>query len=94
MQASELDWMRRVSARFGHSSGMYRYALALALNNQVAEATLALRRLCHMQSTATCQSAKRSWIELTRDKYPQLKKAPFPATEGSSSVGRPVARSD
>lgn len=94
MQALELDWMRRVSARFGHSSGMYRYALALALNNQVAEATLALRRLCHMQSTATCQSAKRSWLELTRDKYPQLKQAPFPATEGIPSLGHPVARSD
>ena len=82
MSNDELEWMRRVSGRFGHASGMYRYALALALNHRSVEARTALSRLCQMQSKAMCISAQSNWAELTRDKYPQLAKISFPLAAG------------
>lgn len=78
MSGDELEWMRRVSGRFGHASGMYRYALALALNHRPVEARMALRRLCQMQSKPMCLSAQREWADMARDKYSQLAQIPFP----------------
>ncbi len=82
MSDIELEWMRRVSGRFGHASGMYRYALALALNQRPTEASLALRRLCQMQSEAMCRSARREWADTARNKYPELAQIPFPDIAG------------
>jgi hypothetical protein len=83
MSAAELEWMRRVSLRFGHASVMYRYALALGVNGRVEEATLALRRLCAMHSTSLCRSARQNWMEAGQKAFPQLATIPFPLSTPS-----------
>ncbi len=82
MSAAELESMRRVSGRFGHASGMYRYATALALNERPDEAYLALQRLCRMHSEELCLSAQRDWLGAARHKHPQLARVPFPTIGG------------
>lgn len=83
LSAEELEWMRRISGRFGHASAMYRYALALALNGRPDEARTALRRLCQMQSKAMCRSAQREWGNSARGKYSKLELIPFPVIDGN-----------
>ncbi|MBK9571801.1 MAG: O-antigen ligase C-terminal domain-containing protein [Rhodoferax sp.] len=78
MTANELEWMRLVSGRFGHSSGMFKYALALAVNGQPIAATQALRRLCSMHPRRACSLARKRWADLGQGQYPVLHKAPFP----------------
>ena len=75
---TELEWMRLVSGRFGHSSGMFKYALALAVNDHPIAATEALRRLCSMHPRRACSLARKRWAELGQSQYPVLQKAPFP----------------
>lgn len=78
MAATELEWMGRVSSRYGHASVMYRYALALGLNGQNDEATLVLRRLCAMHADVLCRSARQNWTEMGQGTHPQLATIPFP----------------
>lgn len=80
MSADQLEWMRQVSGRFGHASAMYRYALALALNQHPEEASQALRRLCQMHTEVRCAAAQYEWGHAAQDKYPMLKQIPFPVT--------------
>lgn len=77
MSADQLEWMRQVSGRFGHASGMYRYALALALNHHPVEANQVLRRLCQMHTATKCREAKYEWDKSALGEYPILKKIPF-----------------
>lgn len=86
MSVEELEWMRRVSTRFGHASVMYRYALALGLNGQAKEALLALRRLCAMHTEALCRSARQNWTEIGQRTHPQLTTIPFPAPTIASTT--------
>jgi hypothetical protein len=79
MSAQQIDWMRRVSERYAYGAPMYKYALALALNDRSGDAQLALRRLCSMQRASACKSAKQDWEELTQKRFPQLAATPFPA---------------
>ena len=79
MSAQDLEWMRRVSERYPYAAPMYKYALAQALNGRTAGYQLTLRRLCSMQTVASCESAKQDWAELTQYRFPQLAATPFPA---------------
>lgn len=85
MSETEVEWIRRVSGRYGFPSLMYRYALALGLNQRPAEAVIALRRLCHMHSQAMCAAAQANWLEMGREKFPELLQVPFPKFPGSPS---------
>lgn len=80
MSQQQLQWMRSVSMRYGYSSALYSYAVAAGLNNQAADATNALRLLCSMHPSATCKDARESWQEMSRSRWPQLAKIPFPST--------------
>ncbi len=78
MTDAELDRMRKVSSRFGYASAMYRYALALALNQRPKEAELTLQKLCYMHPPALCHSAQRDWEERSQSREPQLAQVHFP----------------
>jgi hypothetical protein len=78
MSTQELEKLRKVSERYAYASLMYKFALAQALNHQADSAQLTLKRLCKMQSTTACASARRNWAELGNTKYPQLAQVEFP----------------
>lgn len=78
MSESDLEWMRRVSQRYGFPSSLYRYAQALALNGHAAEANTTLRKLCSTSVARACIKAQQSWAALAKDEFPQLAEIPFP----------------
>ena len=78
MSIDELEEMRRNSVRFAYAAPMFKYALALALNNQSKNAAITLKKMCSMQADSVCLAARAHWEELGRDKYPELVNTPFP----------------
>ena len=78
MSDAELLWMRRVYERYPYGASLFRYAQAQALNGRSEGAQQTLRRLCKMQMSSVCQSARNEWHLLSVGKYPQLKDIPFP----------------
>jgi len=75
MPPEQLDWMRKVSERFGYAPVMFRYALAAGLNGQPEVARQTLARLCRIHETQRCTEAREGWTALQL-RYPQL--PPFP----------------
>lgn len=71
MSEEELEWMRQVSERFGYPSAMFRYALALGLNERVDAAQTVLDRLCRIHEKKRCEEAIEGWAVL-QSKHPQL----------------------
>jgi hypothetical protein len=71
MQPEQLDWLRRVSQRFGYPPVLFRYALAAGLNGQpdVARETLAL--ICRIHEPKRCLEAREGWATL-QAQYPAL----------------------
>lgn len=76
MTAAELDWMRRVAHRYAHPSALFRYALALGLNNRPQEAGLELERLKRLYTTHFSE-IRPAWDTLTKE-HPQLEQVVFP----------------
>lgn len=64
MSDSELAWMKKVVDREPHSSLLFRYASALALNGRQQEATAVLGRLCRMTTATRCIAAGNEWREM------------------------------
>lgn len=71
MAPEEVDWMRKVSERFGYAPVMFRYALAAGLNGQPDAALETLNRLCRIHEPQRCVEAREGWAAL-RGKYPKL----------------------
>lgn len=71
MTPEEVDWMRKVSERFGYPPVMFRYALAAGLNGQPEAAFETLKRICRIHEPQRCVEAREGWTAL-RATYPQL----------------------
>ena len=71
MTPEQLDWMRKVSLRFGYPPVLFRYALAAGLNGQPDVATATLARICRIHERQRCLEAKEGWSTL-QTKYPVL----------------------
>lgn len=71
MRAEQVDWMRKVSERFGYPPVLFRYALAAGLNGQPEVARETLARICRIHELLRCVEARESWAAL-QVRYPQL----------------------
>ena len=71
MSVAQVDWMRKVSERFGYPPVLFRYALAAGLNGQPEIAQQTLARLCRIHPPARCHEAREGWTAL-QVRYPQL----------------------
>lgn len=71
MPPDKVDWMRKVSERFGYPSVLFRYALATGLNGQTEVAHETLARLCRIHEPQRCIEAHEAWMAL-QARYPQL----------------------
>lgn len=80
MQAEQLDWMRRVSQRFGYPPVLFRYALAAGLNGQPDVARETLARICRIHESQRCVEAREGWAIL---------QAQYPALEGVALADNP-----
>lgn len=77
MRPEQVDWMRKVSERFGYPSVLFRYALAAGLNGQPEVARETLARICRIHSRARCLEAREVWKTLQM-RYPQLAEVTVP----------------
>ncbi len=73
MEMNDIDDLKNVTQRFPAAGLQNRYALALALNDNTAEALRQLVVLKSMHGTITYSSVERQWRELAENEYPQLK---------------------
>jgi len=64
MSVFELVWMHKVSSRYPYLPAIFRYALALGLNNRYEEASLQWIRLKNLYSQAQFEGALQNWSEL------------------------------
>ena len=71
MRPEQVDWMRRVSQRFGYPPVLFRYALAAGLNGQPDVARETLARICRIHAAPRCEEAKEGWATLQAH-YPAL----------------------
>lgn len=71
MQPNKVDWMRKVSERFGYPSVLFRYALVTGLNGQPEVARQTLARLCRIHEPQRCIEAHEAWTAL-QARHPQL----------------------
>ncbi|MCW2313845.1 PglL family O-oligosaccharyltransferase [Rhodoferax antarcticus] len=77
MTADQLEWMRKVSERFGYPPVLFRYALAAGLKGQPDAAQDTLQRICQIHEKERCTEAQSGWKAL-QVRYPQLLKIPSP----------------
>lgn len=87
MPEPQLDLLRRVSARFGSASDLYRYALASGLNGRQGDAERALATICKTQPPAICDQVRAEWRTRVAE-APALAAIVFPP---SPSPPRPEA---
>lgn len=71
MLPEQVEWMRKVSDRFGYPPVMFRYALAAGLNGQPDIAQETLQRICRIHGPQRCMEARDGWRAL-QSKYPPL----------------------
>lgn len=71
MRPEQVDWMRKVSERFGYPPTLFRYALAAGLNGQPEVARETLARICRIHEPQRCIEAREGWAALQM-RYPQL----------------------
>lgn len=77
MSAEQVEWMHKVSMRFGYPPAMFRYALAAGLNGRPREAEITLQRICHIHGPQRCTEAQEGW-QLLQQQFPQLQQIPGP----------------
>lgn len=76
MSEEQLEWMRKISERYGYAPALFRYAIAAGLNNRPQDAINALIRICKTSSSFNCSDSENNWNNL-RLKYDSL--PDFPA---------------
>nr|WP_315480270.1 Wzy polymerase domain-containing protein [uncultured Rhodoferax sp.] len=72
MTEESLDLLRKAALRFPWTAIQNRYALALALNDNVPEARRQLKVMRAMHGLKTYEAIQERWAELTEKQYPQL----------------------
>lgn len=77
MSAEQVEWMHKVSMRFGYPPAMLRYALAAGLNGHPREAEITLQRICRIHGPQRCTEAQEGW-QLLQQQFPQLQQIPGP----------------
>jgi O-antigen ligase len=77
MTQEQLEWMRRVSERYAWAASTFKYAHAMALNGRADAASIAIAKLCKIQSTKMCSKAVEEWRALA-EKNPALQKVTLP----------------
>jgi O-antigen ligase len=86
LDASRLESMRKVAARYGYPPVLLRYALAAGLNGQVGAAGAALARLCKLHPAARCIEGLDAWSDASK-RYPELQLVILPSRPPPSSSG-------
>lgn len=71
MRPDQVEWMRKVSERFGFPPVLFRYALAAGLNGQPEVARETLARICRIHEPQRCMEAIEGWAAL-QVRYPSL----------------------
>lgn len=72
MPDQEIELARLVALHFPMIATQNRYALSLALNGNPEEALRQLRVMRAQQEAKTYSRIKEAWVELAKEKYPQL----------------------
>jgi O-antigen ligase len=78
MSPAQLDWLRRVTLRYGFEPELRRYAAALALNGHPAEAARQLQILRRIWGEKAYAQARQQFQALAAGKYPELYKVSLP----------------
>jgi hypothetical protein len=78
MTPDELDWMRKVSERFGYAPAVFRFALASGINGRPEAAQMALKRLCATQEIARCVEGREAWQSMAQGRFPELAAIQYP----------------
>ena len=78
MPMEEIELLRKVAMHFPSIATQNRYALALALNNNVDEATRQLKVMRAQHGAKAYAKIKASWVTLANEKYPQLNAIELP----------------
>lgn len=78
MRPEQIEMLRNAAMRFPWTAIQNRYALALALNGDPAEAARQLRVMRAMFGQRFYEGIRQSWIELATTKYPQLNEVEIP----------------
>ena len=94
MTDEELYTMRRVAERFPYPPVLFRYALALGLNEQPQAAAKALGLLCKLHPPKLCEEARSNWSLMSDGSYPELQKVTWlsPQVEPGSRGDPPTPR--
>lgn len=83
MSSEDMARMKRVIQRNPAPSSLLRYATALGLNGQSAQAAHTLIQLCNMHRAVRCDEGRNSWQRLVTV-FPALQGIAYPATPGAS----------
>ena len=78
MSPEKLELLRRLAMRYPWVATQYRYALALALNGNPAEAARQFQVIRWQRDEKLYASIKRELAELARTRYPQLRSLALP----------------
>lgn len=77
MGDNSIEHMENVAHRYGYPSAMFRYSLALGLNDRYKDASIELQRIRKIHGDTLYQEAKDNWAILSK-KYPELKAVSIP----------------
>lgn len=77
MSADDLDWMRNVTSTYPNTGAIYKFATALALNQQPDEAQLWLQRMCKIVPESECAAVRLVWANKSRGN-PDFAAVPWP----------------
>lgn len=64
MSDRQLDWMRKISERYGYAPALFRYAIAAGLNDRPQDAINSLQRICKTSTVDNCGESKSNWDNL------------------------------
>jgi hypothetical protein len=78
MADEEIELARKVALRFPWPATQNRYALALALNGNSAEALRQLQVIRTLHGVETYQHIKENWAALTKERHPALAEIKLP----------------
>lgn len=78
MRPEQVDWLRRVTLRYGFEPMLRRYAMALALNGNPVEAARQLQILRRIWGESAYAQARQQFRELAASKYPELREVSLP----------------
>lgn len=78
MSKSDIDKLKNVALIYPWSACQSRYALALALNGELAEAQRQLKVIRAMHGEKTYQLIRSRWVDLSKNQFPALENFAFP----------------